>query len=57
MQPRELPAGDRRRRLLEAVLRLLALSLTLTLVLSVAGVAMDLDDPAYAAAVATVLKG
>ncbi|MFL6225378.1 MAG: hypothetical protein ACJ75K_21810 [Actinomycetes bacterium] len=42
MQPRELPAGDRRRRLLEAVLRLLALSLTLTLVLSVAGVAMDL---------------
>ncbi len=40
MQPRELPAGDRRRRLLEAVLRLLALSLTL--VLSVAGVAMDL---------------
>jgi hypothetical protein len=42
MQPRELPAGDRRRRLLEAVLRLLSLSLTLTLVLSVAGVAMDL---------------
>ena len=42
MQPRELPAGDRRRRLLEAVLRLLALSLTLTLVLSVAGVTMDL---------------
>jgi hypothetical protein len=42
MQPRELPAGDRRRRLLEAVLRLLALSLTLTLVLSVVGVAMDL---------------
>ena len=42
MQPRELPAGDRRRRLLEAVLRLLALSLTLTLVLSAAGVAMDL---------------
>jgi hypothetical protein len=42
MQPRELPAGDRRRRLLEVVLRLLALSLTLTLVLSVAGVAMNL---------------
>src|SRR3712207_6255818 len=42
MQPRELPAGDRRRRLLEAVLRLLALSLTLTLVLSAVGVAMDL---------------
>jgi hypothetical protein len=42
MQPRELPASDRRRRLLEVVLRLLALSLTLTLVLSVAGVAMAL---------------
>jgi hypothetical protein len=42
MQPRELPAGDPRRRLLEAVLRLLALSLTLTLVLSVVGVVMDL---------------
>jgi hypothetical protein len=42
MQPRELPAADRRRRLLEAVLRLLAQTLTLTLVLSVAGVVMDL---------------
>jgi len=42
MQPREVPATDRRRRLLEAVLRLLALSLTLTLVLSAAGVVMDL---------------
>jgi hypothetical protein len=42
MQPADLPANDQRRRILEATLRLLALTLTATLLLSVVGVAMDL---------------
>jgi hypothetical protein len=42
MQPTDLPAQDQRRRILEQALRLLALTLTATLLLSVVGVAMDL---------------